>query len=56
MNKLHMYQHFSMLGLIRTKCGRKVKATQFTNDAAKVTCESCLKKMPSKPVAKGDSQ
>jgi len=45
MNKVHMWQSLSMLGLIRVKCGRKVKATQFTSDRSKVTCAACLKKM-----------
>lgn len=45
MSKVHMWQSISMLGLILVKCGRKVKATQFTNDPKKVTCGACLKKM-----------
>lgn len=45
MTKIHMWQSLAMLGLIRVKCGRKVKATQFTNDRTKVTCVVCLKKM-----------
>ena len=34
-----------MMGWIVVKCGRKVRATQFTNDKSKVTCENCLKKL-----------
>lgn len=45
MKKIHMWQAMSLMGFIRVKCGRKVRATQFTNDAKKVTCEVCLKKM-----------
>ena len=45
MSKVHMWQSLSMLGLIRVKCGRKVKATQFTNDLKKVTCEACIKRI-----------
>lgn len=45
MSKIHMWQSLSMLGLIRVKCGRKVKATQFSDDPKKVTCVACLKKM-----------
>ena len=48
-NKIHMWQSLSMLGLIRVKCGRKVKATKFTNDTSKVTCQACIKKMEAKP-------
>lgn len=48
MNKIHMWQNLSMLGLIRVKCGRKVKATQFSSDSEKVTCEACLKKIAEK--------
>jgi len=49
MNKKHMWSRMSMLGLIVVKCGRKVKATQFTNDPKRVTCAACLKKMEPKP-------
>lgn len=45
MTKIHMWQSLSMLGLIRVKCGRKVKATQLTNDLEKVTCEACIKRI-----------
>lgn len=47
MGKMHMWHRLSMLGLIAVKCGRKVKATQFTNDPGKVTCEACLNRMES---------
>ncbi|MBF8720478.1 hypothetical protein [Pseudomonas guariconensis] len=45
MNKIHMWHRMAMLGLISVKCGRMVKATQFTNEPKKVTCLACLKKM-----------
>lgn len=45
MSKIHMWRSLSMLGLIRVKCGRKVKATQFSDDPKKVTCEACLKRI-----------
>lgn len=46
--KTHMYKKFSMLGLITVQCGRKVKATQFTNDPKKLTCKACLNAMGGK--------
>ena len=45
MNKVHMWYRLSMLGLIEVKCGRKVRATQFSNDKFKITCAACLKEM-----------
>jgi len=46
--KTHMWKRMSMLGLVEVQCGRKVKATQFTPDAEKVTCGACLKEMEKK--------
>lgn len=48
MSKVHMWYGATMLGLIRAKCGRKVRATQFTTYPENVTCEACLKKMVKK--------
>lgn len=45
MTKVHMWQRMAMLGLIHVKCGRMVKATQFTDDPKKVTCKACLNRM-----------
>lgn len=48
MTKVHMWKRVSMLGLIQVQCGRKVKASQFTNDPDRVTCGACLNKMSAK--------
>ncbi|ANC00661.1 hypothetical protein AB688_00445 [Pseudomonas putida] len=45
MTRTHMWHRMAMLGLIVVKCGRMVKATQFTNEPRKVTCKACLKRM-----------
>ncbi|EKT4494998.1 hypothetical protein QEM27_002728 [Pseudomonas putida] len=48
MKKVHMWSRMAMLGLIEVKCGRLVKATQFTSEASDVTCIACLKQMEKK--------
>ncbi len=48
MLRVHMWHRMAMLGLIIVKCGRMVKATQFTNEPGKVTCRVCLKRMSGK--------
>ncbi|WP_157966876.1 hypothetical protein [Pseudomonas sichuanensis] len=48
MKKVHMWSRMAMLGLIEVKCGRLVKATQFTNEAKKVTCLACQNQMEKK--------
>lgn len=48
MRKAHMWSRMAMLGLIEVKCGRLVKATQFTNEPKEVTCLACLKQMEKK--------
>lgn len=48
MNKIHMWSRMGMLGLIYVKCGRKVKATQFTDNPKNVTCQACLNRMNAK--------
>lgn len=45
MTRIHMWKRLSMMGLIEVQCGRKVKATRFTNDPERVTCIACLNKM-----------
>lgn len=45
MGKVHMWSRLSYMGLVKVKCGRLVKATQFTNDPRKVTCKACLNAM-----------
>lgn len=49
MNKFHMWHRMTLMGNVIVKCGRKVRATQFTDQADKVTCLACLKRMGSKP-------
>lgn len=49
MTKLHMWSRLGMLGKIVVRCGRKVKATEFTNQADKVTCQACLNAMAKSP-------
>lgn len=53
MTRVHMWHRMAYLGLIGVKCGRMVKATQFTNEPGKVTCLACLKNMkPAQQVTK----
>lgn len=49
MSKIHTWNRMAMLGLIQVKCGRMVKANQFTNDSKQVTCKACLNQMKEKP-------
>ncbi|MBD1553853.1 hypothetical protein [Pseudomonas typographi] len=49
MTKIHMWHRMAYLGLIAVKCGRMVKATQFTDQPEKVTCQACLNAMGKKP-------
>ncbi len=45
MIRKHMWKRISMMGLIEVQCGRKVKATRFTDQPELVTCIACLKRM-----------
>ncbi|MDO1495778.1 hypothetical protein HND72_14455 [Pseudomonas putida] len=45
MNRIHMWHRMAYMGFIIVKCGRKVRATQFTDQPEKVTCLACLKHM-----------
>lgn len=45
MSKVHMWHRMAYMGLVSVKCGRLVKASQFTPEASSVTCKACLNAM-----------
>lgn len=45
MSKVHMWHRMAYMGMVEVKCGRLVKASQFTPEMANVTCKACLNAM-----------